>query len=34
MITYRFIENARYHMGSLGFRPKKLEDIDLENSKQ
>ncbi len=34
MITYRFIENARYHMGSLGFKPKKLEELDLDNLKQ
>lgn len=34
MITYRFIENARYHMGSLGFKPKKIEDFNLDNLKQ
>lgn len=34
MITFRFIEDARYHMGSLGFRPKNLEDMKIEKLKE
>lgn len=30
-VTYKFIGRAKYEMGSLGFRPKSIEDFTPQN---
>lgn len=34
IITYNFVDNAKYNMGSIGYRPKEEKDFDLTKVKE